>query len=128
MPTYSYFCNDCQCDFEIFSHIKDYSEHAKCINCHQTNTDRRFIDDVVTQSSSVKKSDSELKTIGDLAKRNSDRLSEDEKIHLYQKHNAYKFEDSTKELPKGMNRVKKPPKIKWPGSQGKPKRKKNNGK
>lgn len=127
MPTYSYICNNCGCNFEIFANIKDYTQNAKCVGCDSINTSRRFIDDVLTQSSSVRKSDTELKTIGDLAKRNSEKLSEDEKIHLYQKHNAYKFEDSKKELPKGMNRVKKPQKIKWPGSKGKQKRKTNNG-
>lgn len=85
-------------------------------------------DDVLTQNASVKKSDNELKTIGDLARRNSDRMSDDEKIHLYQKHNAYKFDDPTKELPKGMNRIKKPKKIKWPGSEGSQKRKPRNAK
>lgn len=127
MPTYSYSCNNCKCNFEIFAHIKDYSENAKCVNCESTNTARRFLDDVVTQATAVKKSDSELKTLGDLAKRNADKMSEDQKIHLYQKHNEYKFEESKKELPKGMNRIKKPIKPKWPGSQSKNKRKLNNG-
>ena len=128
MPTYSYSCQNCKCDFEIFFYIKDYTEKPKCIGCDSTNTLRRFVDDARTQNSSVKKSDSELKTIGDLAKRNSDKLSEDEKVHLYQKHNAYKFEESKKELPTGMNRIQKPSKIKWPGSNGKQKRKSKNGK
>ena len=127
MPTYSYHCNNCQSDFELFFYIKDYSEKPKCAACNSAKTERRYVDDVITQNMSVKKSDSELKTIGDLAKRNADKFSEDEKIHLYQKHNAYKFEDSTKELPTGMNRVQKKPKIKWPGSTGKKKRKTNNG-
>lgn len=72
------------------------------------------MDDVATLNASVRKADSELKTIGDLAKRNTDRMSEDQKVHLYHKHNSYKDEASTKELPKGMSRMKKPPKPKWP--------------
>lgn len=127
MPTYSYHCEKCEHNFELFFYIKDYIEHPCCAMCNSDNTIRRYTDDVVTQSASVRKSDTELKTIGDLAKRNSDRLSEDEKIHLYQKHNSYKEEQSTKELPKGMNRIKKPKKPMWPGSVGKTKRKTRNG-
>jgi hypothetical protein len=69
--------------------------------------------DVATQSTSVRKSDSELKTIGDLANRNRDRLSDDEKITLHKKHNSYKDQESHKELPKGMSRIKKTNKVKW---------------
>lgn len=119
MPTYSYYCNKCRCDFELFFHIKDYSEKPQCSNCKKNNTERRIVNDVITQSSSVKKSDSELKTIGDLAKRNSDRMSDDEKTHLYLKHNSYKYDKAPKELPSGMNRIKeKGQKIKWPGTSG----------
>lgn len=127
MPTYSYLCNECNNKFELFFYIKDYIEHPKCEKCNSSKTCRRYTEDVLTQSASVKKSDSELKTIGDLAQRNSDKLSEDEKTHLYQKHNSYKFEDNHIELPKGMNRIKKQPKIRWPGTKQKTKRKPNNG-
>jgi len=127
MPTYSYTCQDCQEVFELFFYIKDYDPQPVCILCNSKKTDRNYTEDIKTQSTSVKKSDGELKTLGDLAKRNSDRLSDDEKIHLYHKHNEYKFEESTKKLPTGMNRVKKPPKPKWPGHQTKIKRKPKNG-
>ena len=79
MPTYTYFCQNCNKSFEIFAYIKDYQENAICIYCDKKNTSRSIIDDVATQRSSVKKSDSELKTIGDLANRNRDRLSNDQK-------------------------------------------------
>ena len=128
MPTYSYYCNSCKFNFELFFYIKDYNDKPKCLKCNEIDTHRRYADDVLTQSSSIKKSDSELKTIGDLAKRNSDRMSEDEKIHLYQKHNEYKNEPGTKELPTGMNRIKKPAKPKWTNTMNKKaKRKTNNG-
>lgn len=126
MPTYSYSCNKCKSNFELFFYIKDYQDKPKCITCDSENTYRRYADDVLTQNTSIKKSDSELKTIGDLAKRNSDKMSEDEKIHLYQKHNSYKFEDNTKELPTGMTRVKKPQKPKWSNTK-KQRRKTKNG-
>lgn len=124
MPTYSYCCNTCKHNFELFFYIKNYNDKPKCLKCNSSNTYRRYIEDVLSQSTSVKKSDSELKTIGDLAKRNSDRMSEDEKIHLYQKHNSYKSEEGTKELPTGMNRIKKPPKPKWSNNINKKQRRK----
>lgn len=129
MPTYSYYCSKCKKGFELFCTIKDYKEIQPCPKCSSEETYRQYINDVLTQTSTVRKGDSELKTIGDLARRNSDKFSEDEKIHLYQKHNSYKYEDSSKELPKGMTRIKKPPKYKWPGSSNtKTKRKPKNGK
>lgn len=123
MPTYTYECLKCASSFELFFHIKEYQEKPQCVNCGSAKTHRSYINDVLTQSMSVKKSDSELKTIGDLAKRNTDKLSNDEKISLYNKHNSYKYDSSDKELPSGMSRIKRPPKIKWPGSQTKNKRK-----
>lgn len=113
MPTYSYVCNKCNKDFELFFYIRDYIEQPRCIHCKSENTSRSYIKDVITQNTSVRKADSELKTIGDIANRNRDRLSEDEKIALDHKHNSYKEETPKTELPKGMKRLKKQPKIKW---------------
>ncbi len=123
MPTYSYHCLNCKKHFELFAFIKDYKEKPNCVNCKSKETERSYISDVVTQMASVRKSDSELKTIGDLARRNSDKLSEDEKTHLYHKHNSYKYEESTKKLPSGMSRINKPKKTNWPGATAKNKRK-----
>lgn len=117
MPTYSYSCDKCFTNFELFFYIKDYIEQPKCVSCGSKLTHRRYVDDAITQNASVKKSDSELKTLGDLAMRNSDKMSNDQKIELYHKHNSYK-EDTTnyKELPRGMSRMKKPPKPIWTDS------------
>ena len=61
------------------------------------------------------KNDNELKTIGDLANRNRDRMTDDHKTSLEEKHNSYKESESTKELPKGMSRIQKPKtKYTWP--------------
>lgn len=114
MPVYSYKCDKCHNNFELFFSIRDYQETPKCSICRSKNTTRQYIADVATINTSVKKSDSELKTIGDLANRNRDKLSQDEKESLFKKHNEYKLKESTKELPKGMSRIKKPDnKIKW---------------
>jgi len=125
MPTYSYSCEKCDHCFELFFYMKDYIASPNCDKCGSSRTHRRYADDVLTQSASVKKSDSELKTIGDLALRNSEKMSDDHKHHLYHKHNSYKLEEGQKELPKGMERMKKPLRPKWPGSTIKKKRKPN---
>lgn len=114
MPTYSYLCSHCNNEFELYFNIKDYVSTPECYKCNK-KADRQYMKDVATLNASVKKSDNELKTIGDLAKRNSDRMSDDEKQHLYTKHNSYKenkVED--KPLPKGMSRIKKGAKTIWP--------------
>ena len=115
MPTYSYSCNKCKTDFELFFYIKDYVEQPKCSSCGSKSTYRLVAKDAATLNASVKKSDSELKTIGDLANRNRDRMSDDQKKHLSYKHNSYKENKiETKPLPKGMKYVKRPPKPIWP--------------
>lgn len=113
MPTYSYSCDLCKTDFELYFSIKEYLSNPLCPSCATNQTHRDYIRDVSTQNMCVKKSDNELKTVGDLANRNRDKLSDDEKVALHQKHNSYREESPQKELPKGMSRVKKPPKPKW---------------
>lgn len=113
MPTYTYFCKKCRCNFERFFYIKDYQEIVSCEKC-DSNCSRSYDEDLLTINSSVKKSDTELKTIGDLANRNRDRMSDDHRKFLEHKHNEYKDQELAKELPKGMSRIKKPKhKIKW---------------
>lgn len=126
MPTYSYYCKTCESEFELFFYIKDYITNPKCIKCNNKCT-RNYVLDMNTINASIKKSDSELKTIGDLALRNSDRMSNDEKHSLYLKHNDYKDDKYLRPLPSGMSRIKKTSKIKWPGSKLKSKRKPKNG-
>jgi putative FmdB family regulatory protein len=113
MPEYTYYCENCDDKFSMISSISKYREKETCEVCGAI-CDRSYEDDLPTLNSSVVKSDSELKTIGDLARRNSDRFSNDQKAALYHKHNSYKEEPSPKELPKGMSRIKKPPKTIWP--------------
>lgn len=113
MPTYSYSCEKCSTNFELFFYIKDYIPQPVCPKCKSNQTYRRYTDDVLTQNASVKKADSELKTLGDLANRNRDRMSEDQKTALDIKHNEYKEKKPDKPLPKGMSRIKKQTKTKW---------------
>lgn len=113
MPSYSYICSKCDTRFELFFYIRDYISNPNCIACNSTKTERNYTVDLNTINGSVKKSDSELKTIGDLANRNRDRMTDDQRSDLQAKHNCYKTEESKKELPKGMTRLKKQPKTKW---------------
>lgn len=119
MPEYSFLCESCDHKFSIFANIAEYTKLSKskkiiCSKCNSNLVSRDLVGDCATIAGSVKKSDNELKTVGDLANRNRDRLSDDKKQELYDKHNSYKEDKPTKELPKGMSRIKKPnKKIKW---------------
>lgn len=113
MPEYSYYCDQCDKKFEIVCSIRNYEEKAKCCYCQSNNTYRLYREDLLSLNTSVKKSDNELKTIGDIANRNRDKLSSDHKEALNAKHNKYKEDKPTKDLPSGMTRMKKQPKIKW---------------
>ena len=106
MPNYTYYCDKCDKSFEIFFYIRDYKDRVKCKEC-KNSCSRFYQEDILTISGSVKKSDCELKTLGDLANRNRDKMSQDERNALDQKHNAYKDQESNKELPAGMSRIKK---------------------
>lgn len=113
MPTYSYCCSNCDTNFELFFYIKDYIEKPVCPKCKSKRTNRAYMEDMKTLNASVKKADSELKTLGDLANRNRDRMSDDEKRSLHLKHNSYRETLPTYDLPQGMTRIKKQPKTEW---------------
>lgn len=110
MPTYTFVCEDCKTKFELFYTIKEYKEKPLCVNCKSKNTSRSYQDDLSGMVGSVIKADSELKTIGDIANRNRDKLSKDQKDHLYSKHNSYK-DDFHLKLPSTMTRIEKPKKY-----------------
>ena len=106
MPTYSYLCDRCG-PFEVKIPINDYDpkKATKCIKCGLLSF-RDFATDVISIHTYVNPGDGEVK-LGHLAQRNSERLSQDEKKHLDDKHNEYRRKkDGT--LPKGMKRFEKP--------------------
>jgi putative FmdB family regulatory protein len=113
MPEYTYLCNSCNEKFSLVCSIAKYEEKAECQFCKSKNTERSYRDDLLGLNTSIKLSDNELKTIGDLANRNAEKMSDDHKQHLHEKHNAYRDKEENP-LPKGMSRMKKPTKrIKW---------------
>lgn len=114
MPEYTYLCESCKIKFSLFFTYQSYTEHPKCLECNSKNTHRSYYDDLANASCCIKKHSSELKTVGDLANRNRDNMSEDHKAELYSKHNSYKETDTTSNLPSGMKRIQKSKtKTKW---------------
>lgn len=125
MPFYSYLCKRCGETFEMLYSFAQYDPQPKCAICSAKSTERLCAEDAKTISTSVKKSDSELKTIGDLANRNRDRMSDDQKRDIYEKHNTYKDNDEPAPLPSGMTRMRKTTKTQWTDKPLKSKRKLN---
>ena len=83
-------------------HMSDYAvSDVKCPQCESSNIARDFSADLPT--STVVKADTEIK-LGHLAHRNTERMSNDEKMALALKNNAYKYEGEDKDLPTGMRR------------------------
>jgi putative FmdB family regulatory protein len=113
MPTYTYQCDKCHHKFELFFTIAQYKENPQCAHCKASQTYRSYQDDLTNMAASVIKTDSELKTLGDLANRNRDRMSEDQKQALHTKHNAYRDTGPLSDLPSGMTRMQKSKGTKW---------------
>ena len=115
MPIYTYSCAKCNSIFEECMSIEKYGKTKthRCPKCQSAKTRREHLIDAQTINGNVKKTDSELKTIGDLANRNRDQMTEDNKEALWQKHNSYKDVVPDRPLPDGMSRIKKPKKVKW---------------
>jgi putative FmdB family regulatory protein len=113
MPEYSFVCEQCDKTFEVKCSISEYDNgNFKCAHCGSKKIYRNLMSDISNGYFAIRKHDSELKTIGDLANRNSDRFSEDKKNHLFHKHNDYR-KDNEGKLPDGMTRIKKTKKVKW---------------
>lgn len=106
MPSYTFNCKKCG-TFEIVTTIAKYNGKAKCPHCKKQSKERVYSVDLSGATASVKKADSELSTVGDIANRNRDNFSDDYKEHLRRKHNAYRDEAPLPELPSGMSYMNK---------------------
>jgi putative FmdB family regulatory protein len=113
MPEYTFLCAKCKATFSIVCSIRDYSDKQKCQYCKSQLTHRHYATDLSNITGSVVKTDSELKTLGDLANRNRDRMSEDQKQALHQKHNSYRETQQNTPMPNGMTRIPKTNGVKW---------------
>jgi len=113
MPEYTFVCEECESFFTVVCSISQYTDKQQCEKCKSDKVYRSYQHDLANMSGSVIKSDSELKTLGDLANRNRDRMSDDHKQALFKKHNAYRDNPPEMPLPKNMKRIKKTKGIKW---------------
>ncbi len=109
MPEYSFICDrnqmGCGHEFSIVCSISDYTSEVECKSCGQSdNIIRNYAED--TNHGFIRKSSTDIK-VGHLAKRNSEKMSNDEKDSLWWKHNKYKYKKSEKKLPKGMKVIDK---------------------
>lgn len=122
MPEYSYKCDVCDVSFSVVCSIRTYKEQVTCSNC-KSLCSRDYDKDLPTVQTSIKLATSEIKTLGHLAQRNTETMSQDQKDELYRKHNSYREDAPEKPLPKGMTRLKKQKKIQWTDNPGKKRRK-----
>ena len=107
MPTYTYFCQNFQLVFEKFANISDYQDKEICPQCgYSRKVSREFAQDAKTIHTNIITSDNEI-TIGQLASRNTKKMTRDEKIDKYYEHNKYKWEGPELDMPKGMTHINK---------------------
>lgn len=71
MPIYSYFCEKCKKGFEVYKHRDKASELEKCPKCSKIS-DRDWASDNVYMKDPPK-------TLGSLADKNADKISNDQK-------------------------------------------------
>jgi putative FmdB family regulatory protein len=111
MPTYSFKCFEedggCGHSFEIVMGIKDYEDKQKCPICKKIKcVHRDYESDPI--NAQVILGDSEIKTVGHLAGRNRDKMSDEEKDLLKKKNTTHLEQrrlETNKNLPPGMKRL-----------------------
>jgi len=127
MPEYTFQCDEeyggCGHTFTKYMSIQNYTDKQTCPTCSKRKTIRRKLcDDLLSINAGIKKSDDEV-TVGHLASRNTERMSDDEKSHLTHKHNEYRYTKPEHDLPDGMSRIGDPGKRKPSKKQHKKDRK-----
>jgi putative FmdB family regulatory protein len=100
MPEYEFHCDNCDHSFSVVMSMRDYNATQRCPNCiTYDKVHREYGAENVTGRV-------ECRTVGAYADRKSERMSEDEKFHLYKQNNAYRFQPKP-DLPDGYVRVDK---------------------
>jgi predicted nucleic acid-binding Zn ribbon protein len=114
MPTYTFECikeeGGCGHIYETFMHMSDYNPNSfpQCPQCQTSkNVKRNFQEDIPNGYVACQ-------TLGSVADKNTSSMSDDARLDLWRKQNAYKFEESEMKLPKGMKRLRKPTDLKPP--------------
>ena len=107
MPNYTYYCTQCDSFFEKFAYISDYQPQELCPKCDSSQHVSRALEyDISTIHNNVVVGDNEI-TLGQLADRNTKKMSRDEKIDRYYDQNKYRWEGPDPDLPNGMTRIAK---------------------
>jgi hypothetical protein len=105
MPEYTFYCDikkgGCDHHFTLIMLMCDYSPRQVCPKCRKIEPVCRNYQEDLAQGQVVK-GDDEI-TLGQLAQRNTERMSKDEREALTRKHNAYKENKPYPELPPGMS-------------------------
>lgn len=108
MPQYSFVCcqesGGCGHTFEKYAKISDYEKQIlnkrhKCPSCHKIKPVRREL------TPPLYVGDSSPKTVGALADRNTDRMSDDHRESLMREHTKYLDAPFTGKLPEGASLV-----------------------
>lgn len=90
MPIYTFKCQKCNEQFEINCLMSDYpSLKPDCPQCSSLECVRDYQTDLENSTTGVKLSEDQL-TVGHLAYRNTERMSQDERSKIYLETNAYK--------------------------------------
>lgn len=106
MPRYDFECQECGCVQEIYRSIGgDLPEKVSDLDnvCCNINSEVRQI--IHAPYASIKLTNSEIKELGHLAERNSETMSNDQKMLLNAKHRTKKM-NSGNNLPDGMTRIR----------------------
>lgn len=107
MPTYTFYCQECEKDFEIYFSLKDYCGKAHCPTCSVVSEQRNLQSDLPVGSVVAR-------TLGTIAEKNTRELSKDKKDAMTAEFTAYLDDNQKNPLPKGMKRIPKPDKApKW---------------
>jgi DNA-directed RNA polymerase subunit RPC12/RpoP len=102
---YTYVCSNCNIGFEVSRHRTEYQEREKCPNCRRKrDVLRNFQADLPNGFVCLGLND--FKKLGDYAAKKTEKISNDEKDHLWFEQNKYKAPPE-KELPRGMERARK---------------------
>lgn len=90
MPTYSFYCEDCEQSFEVRMMMSEYTTDVKCPNCQSgLGVSRDFSADSVTVNGGIK-------TLGSLADKHDGQFSADYKQHLLEKTRGKKKKEKSK--------------------------------
>jgi hypothetical protein len=92
---------------------QQYESFQVVCSCGSNKVHRDYEKDLDGLVGAVRKHSSELKTIGDIAARNRDTYSDDQKLDMKKQHFSYLEEGELPEPPKGATRIKKSEPVKW---------------